>query len=119
VRGIAGTLVHGAVRDVDEARELAYPVYAVAATPHTARGQAQEHAWNETITFAGVDVEPGDYVIADSTGIVFVQAPDIDAVLDTAERIAATESAIAESIAGGQAVSAAMGAHYEQMTTAP
>jgi hypothetical protein len=40
-------------------------------------------------------------------------------VLDTAERIAATESAIAESIAGGQAVSAAMGAHYEQMTTAP
>src|SRR5207249_9573905 len=69
VRGIAGTLVHGAVRDVDEARDLVYPVYAVAATPHTARGRAQEHAWNETITFAGVRVEPGDYVIADGTGI--------------------------------------------------
>jgi regulator of RNase E activity RraA len=119
VRGIAGTLVHGAVRDVDEARELVYPVYAIAATPHTARGRAQEHAWNETITFAGVTVEPGDYVIADSTGIVFVQAPDIDAVLDTAERIAATESAIADAIARGQAASAAMGANYEQMITAP
>ena len=92
---------------------------ATAATHRTARGRAEEHAWNETITFAGVTVAPGDYVIADSTGIVFVSAPDIDAVLDAAERIAATDDAIAAAITGGRAASAALGAGYERMTTTP
>src|SRR4029079_1647666 len=43
-RHIAGTLVHGAVRDIDEARTLDYSVYATSSTPRTARGPAHEHA---------------------------------------------------------------------------
>jgi 4-hydroxy-4-methyl-2-oxoglutarate aldolase len=118
-RHIAGTIVHGAMRDVDEARDLPYPVYATAATPRTARGRTQEHAWNTTISFAGLSVEPGDYVIADATGIVFTHAADIDAVLDAAERIAAAEAAIAAAIAQGTPVGTAMGANYERMTSTP
>jgi regulator of RNase E activity RraA len=116
-RNVAGTIVHGAVRDVDEARDLTYPVYAAAATPRTARGRTQEHAWNTTINFAGVSVDPGDYVMADATGIVFTHPADIDAVLDAAERIAAAEAAIAAAIAAGTPVSDAMGANYERMTS--
>jgi 4-hydroxy-4-methyl-2-oxoglutarate aldolase len=116
---IAGTIVHGAVRDIDEARQLQFPVYATSSTPRTARGRTQEHSWNTTISFTGITVDPGDYVIADSTGIVFTRAADIDAVLDTAERIAAAEAAIAAAIDQGTPVSTAMGADYERMTTTP
>jgi regulator of RNase E activity RraA len=116
-RQIAGTLVHGAARDVDEARGLGYSVYATASTPRTARGRTQEHAWNAPISFAGIDVGPGDYVIADSTGIVFTHPPDINAVLTAAERIVAAEQAIALAIDDGTPIGTAMGANYERMTT--
>lgn len=116
-RGVPGTLVFGAARDVDEARELAFPVYATSATPRTARGRAQEHAWNEEVSFAGVAVRPGDFVLADASGIVFVPADEIDAVLEEAERIASTEAEIAEAIETGTPVTAAMSGDYERMTT--
>ena len=116
-RTIAGTLVYGAVRDIDEARSVGYPVYATASTPRTARGRTQEHAWNTTISFAGVTVDAGDYVVADSSGIVFTRATDIDAVVSAAEAIVVTEAAIAAAIDDGTPVTSAMGATYEQMTS--
>ncbi|MDH4280456.1 MAG: hypothetical protein OEW83_20520 [Acidimicrobiia bacterium] len=48
-REVAGTIVHGAVRDVDEAIEISYPVFATEATPLTARGRAEEKAWGATV----------------------------------------------------------------------
>jgi 4-hydroxy-4-methyl-2-oxoglutarate aldolase len=117
VRGIAGTLVDGAARDVDEARGIGYPVFATAVTPHTARGRAQEKSSGEPIDFAGVSVSAGDYVVADATGVVFIGAADIDRVLDTAEAIAVREAAIAAAVADGVAVSDAMGGEYETMLT--
>jgi 4-hydroxy-4-methyl-2-oxoglutarate aldolase len=118
-RHIAGTLVHGAVRDVDEARTLGYPVYATASTPRTARGRTHEQSWNTTITFAGITVNPGDYVIADSTGIVFIRAGDISVVLAAAEHIVTAERAIAAAIDAGAPIGTAMGAAYERMSTTP
>jgi regulator of RNase E activity RraA len=116
-RGVAGTIVDGAVRDVDESAAVRHPVYALAATPRTARGRTQEHAWGAQIRFAGIDVAPGDYVIADRSGVVFVPAAEIDAVLEVAEAIAATEAGIAAAIGAGAPLSEAMGGTYERMTT--
>jgi 4-hydroxy-4-methyl-2-oxoglutarate aldolase len=118
-RRIAGTIVHGAVRDTDEARTLVYSVYATSSTPRTARGRAQEHAWNTSINFAGITVGPGDYVIADSTGIVFTRGEDIDAVVAAAEGIVTAEQSIAAAIDAGTPIGTAMGADYERMTTTP
>ena len=38
-RGIEGTIVDGAARDVDESREIGYAVFARDAVPTTARGR--------------------------------------------------------------------------------
>ena len=114
-RGAAGTLIDGATRDVDEAADIGYVVYATAATPVTARGRAEEHAWGGAIEFEGIRVEHGDYVLADSSGVVFVRAGEIEAVLETAEGIAAKEAAMAAAIEAGEAVSDVMGADYENM----
>ena len=114
-RGVAGTLVDGAVRDLDEAHEVGYSVFAAGATPRTARGRADEHSWNTAIDFAGLMVGPDDYVIADRTGIVVVRSSDIGPVLDAAEAIVVAERGIAEAIASGVPVSQAMGTLYERM----
>lgn len=115
LRGTRGTIVHGAVRDIDEARDIGYPVYATGATPRTARGRTQEHAWSVPVEIAGVSVDTGDYVIADGTGIVFVAAAEAGRVLAAAEAIAAREASMADAIGAGRAISDVMGASYEQM----
>lgn len=114
-QGLAGTIVDGATRDVDEAREIGYTVYASAATPRTARGRAQEHDWNCPVDISGVRVNSGDYVVADSSGIVFIEAESVTEVVRVAEAIAARESEIVEETARGGPVSDTMAAPYEMM----
>lgn len=114
-RGAAATIVDGAARDIDESRTVGHPVFASAATPRTARGRTEEVAWGGAVTIGGVSVDHGDYVVADSTGIVFVPAGRIDEVLAAAEAIAAKEAAMAASLDAGQPVSDVMGRDYETM----
>ena len=114
-RGAAGTIVDGAVRDVDEAVAIGYPVFGLSATPLTARGRAQEHAWGVTVTIGAVEVDHGDYVMADSTGVVFVRAADADRVIASAEAIAGREAAMAADIDAGRPITEVMGAGYERM----
>jgi 4-hydroxy-4-methyl-2-oxoglutarate aldolase len=114
-RGVAGVIVDGAVRDVDEATEIGFPVYARAGVPVTARGRVAEHAFDTPITFAGVAVAPGDWVLADASGVVFVTAARLDEVLATAERIFAREQLMAADIAAGRPIGEVMGADYEDM----
>ncbi|WP_217207769.1 RraA family protein [Streptomyces sp. AC550_RSS872] len=117
-RGIEGVVVHGAARDLAEAAAAGLPVHAVTPTPVTARGRAVEHAWNEPVEIGEVTVAPGDLVLADSGGVVVVPADRIDEVLATAERIAATEAAMAKAIEAGTPVSVVMGKTYEELTDA-
>jgi regulator of RNase E activity RraA len=118
-RGAAGTVVDGAVRDVDEAIEVGYSVFAIGSTPRTARGRAEERSWGKEIEVDGITVGAGDFVLADSSGVVFIAMADIESVLETAEAIAAKEAAMAANIEAGRAVSAVMGAEYEAMLDAP
>ncbi len=115
VRGVAGTIVDGACRDVDEARERGFPVFARCAVPLTARGRAVEKAFNEPVTIAGVSVQPGDLVIADGSGVVFVPASRAAEIVETAEGIAAREGEMTRAVIAGHPVSEVMGANYESM----
>ena len=115
-RGIAGVVVDGAARDLGEAEAAGLPVHAVLAVPVTARGRAVELAWGEPVELAGVPVAPGDLVLADGGGAVVVPAARAAQVLATAERIAATEAAMAAAIDAGRPVSEVMGRTYEELT---
>jgi len=115
LRDIAGTLVEGSVRDVDESREIGYPVFARRAVPTTARGRIVEEGWNLPVDIGGVTVHPGDLVIADGSGVVFVEKARLEEVLLAAEEIAARERAMAEAVESGTPVSRVMGGEYEAM----
>lgn len=114
-QGVAAVIVDGACRDVDESLELDFPVYARAAVPVTARGRVAEHAFNETVTVAGVAVQPGDLVLADGSGVVFVPADRAEAVIAAAEKIYAREQLMAAAIDRGEPIGTVMGADYEDM----
>jgi regulator of RNase E activity RraA len=113
--GIEGVIVDGAVRDVDEATDLGLPVFALTGVPVTARSRVVQRAWNVEVQLAGVTVHPGDYVVADGSGVVFVAAASIDAVLDKAETIAAKERAMVARVHEGRPMVEVMGADYENL----
>jgi len=115
LRGVAGTIVEGPVRDIDEAHGYGYAVFARSRTPYTARGRIVEVGTNVPIVVGDVAVLPGDYVVADGTGVVFVRAGDIEAVLDAADAVVARERAMVAALRGGTPVTQVMGINYETM----
>jgi 4-hydroxy-4-methyl-2-oxoglutarate aldolase len=115
IRDIAGVIVDGPARDIDEAQGYDFPLFARSRTPHTARGRIVESGTNVPIIVSGVAVAPGDYVVADGTGVVFVAAGQIEAVLEAAEAIAERERAMVAALREGLPVSQVMGKSYETM----
>ena len=115
LRGIRGIIVEGPVRDVDEFSEVGIPVFSRAVTPRTARGRIHEAAINVCVEIGDVTVRPGDLVIADGTGVVFVSAESAETVIAAAERIAARETNMVDALHEGEAVTEVMGKDYEDM----
>jgi 4-hydroxy-4-methyl-2-oxoglutarate aldolase len=115
MRGVAGVIVEGPARDIDDCRKLDFPVFARSHTARTARGRIVEVATNEPITVGDVTVTPGDYVVADGSAVVFVAQNEIARVLDTAEAIVEREEAMAQALREGTPISKVMGANYETM----
>jgi regulator of RNase E activity RraA len=62
-----------------------------------------------------VSVAPGDFVVADGSGVVFVARAEIGRVLDAAEAIAARERAMVAALKDGTPISVVMGQQYESM----
>lgn len=115
-KGINAVFVDGAVRDLDDCVECNFPVYARGTVVWTARGRIMEQSTNETISFAGVQVSPGDVVMGDMSGVVFVPWKHVDAVLTKAEELYDKEEAmIAEILRSGDVLETDNKFGYEKM----
>lgn len=82
-RGVGAVVIDGAVRDLPALREAGFPVFALGATP---RGPDHELAGEVgvTIACAGVEIHPGDLVLADADGVVAVPEGALEAGLAAA-----------------------------------
>lgn len=89
-KGLVGTVVHGATRDVDAIRELDYPVWSTAVSVEhpKKRGPA---AVNVPVVVDNVLVEPGDLIVGDSDGILVIPRDLIELAVINAETRAAKE----------------------------
>ena len=114
-RGIRGVIVEGPARDIDEYEQIGLPVFCRSTTPRTARGRIHQAATNVEIRVGEVAVAPGDLVIADGTGVVFVPADIAEAAIAAAENITAREQLMSEDVRSGQPVTKVMGKDYETM----
>ncbi len=107
-RGIAGAVVDGAVRDVDEARDLGFTLYSRAVGPrasHTAfSGRREPIEVNVPIHCGGVVVSPGDIIVADEIGVVVVPRAEAGAVLERARAQSDREEATRRRIGEGKGV---------------
>ncbi|HEX5083260.1 MAG TPA: RraA family protein [Blastocatellia bacterium] len=87
VRGMAGVVLDGAIRDVWDIRRMGLTVYARSISPRTAVGHYATVAKNIPVECAGVTVRPGDIIVADEDGVVVVPKERAEEVLKKAQEI--------------------------------
>ena len=106
--GVVGTLVDGAIRDVDGIDEVGTPTFARGAHPATGSNDGPG-AINVTVQVGGVVVRPGDVVRGDASGVVVVPREHLDDVVALARAVDDRETAWLESIRAGGSLAAAVG----------
>jgi 4-hydroxy-4-methyl-2-oxoglutarate aldolase len=95
-RGARAAIVDGGCRDVTEISRQEFPVYARYVTPVQAIGRWRVLDYQCAVTLpsafgALIAVHPGDFILADTDGVVVIPAARVDAVLERAEAIKAME----------------------------
>jgi len=91
-RGVVAFVLDGVIRDVAESRARRFPVFARGVMPFPGARDAVG-VLNGPIRCGGVDVRPGDIVVADEEGIVVVPSARADEVLKAAQARAAKDEA--------------------------
>ena len=72
VRGLAGAVIDGGARDVDEITRMGFPVFCRSITPASIIGRHSSVAAQVPVMCAGILVRPGDYIMGDMDGVVVI-----------------------------------------------
>ena len=101
---LAGNIVDSGVRDVAEMRSLDYPVWSRGITPITGKFRFEALQINGPVVCCGVSVSPGDLVVADDTGVVFIPQKLINEVLKRAIEASKKEETLTQAIQHGSSM---------------
>lgn len=99
-RGVAGFVLDGAIRDLDEFRKENLPVFAAGVT-HRGPYKNGPGEINVTIAIDGMTIAPGDLVLGDSDGILSVPIDALETVLAAAQAKQAAEARQMKAIRDG------------------
>ncbi|MGB7761857.1 MAG: RraA family protein [Bryobacteraceae bacterium] len=91
VRGLAGAVIDGSVRDTPQIRRLQFPVYSRGVVPSTTINHYRFAGVNIPVVCAGVRVNGGDIVTADEDGVAVVPRAKAEEVLKRAQALDDTE----------------------------
>ncbi|GAA4175251.1 fumarylacetoacetate hydrolase family protein [Gryllotalpicola koreensis] len=104
VRGAAGVVTDGGVRDFATVAELGLPVFSQG--PHPAVLGRKHVPWDTDLTIAcgGASVQPGDVIVGDDDGVVVIPPALAEEVADAALAQEDEDAWVAEQVRAGAAV---------------
>ncbi len=103
-RGATGVVADGPLRDTEQVAGLDFPAFGYGSRPYDYKGRMRIEAIRIPVICGGVEVHPGDGVIADSDGIVIVPAEHLAKVSELANARAATEKTVLKDLLSGKSV---------------
>jgi 4-hydroxy-4-methyl-2-oxoglutarate aldolase len=119
-RGLVAVVVDGLVRDAAALAELPVAFFARGTSPVARRGPGTGRSM-VPVVLGGVDVSPGDWVVADADGVVVVAAADIERVLAHAEQAAEVDARMVARVKAGatlpEAIAAERGIDWDSLVS--
>lgn len=103
-KGIAGVVIDGAVRDIDDIRVMKFPLFARAIVPNAGEPKGFGEI-NAEIQCCGQNIHPGDWIVGDESGVVVIPRERAYEVARRALEVKKTESRIREEIHRGSTLS--------------
>ena len=85
-KGGIGLIIDGGVRDTPQIKKLNFPVFAKYVTPAHIHGRVIPIEFNSIIQCGGVQVRPGDVILADADGVVCIPKEVLLEVIEEAEK---------------------------------
>ncbi len=104
VRGVAGIVTDGGLRDSAEIAGLGIPAYHQRPSAPTNLTLNQAVGINEPIGCGDAPVWPGDVIVGDADGVIVIPAGIADAIADEAIEMTAFEDFVTEQVRGGQSI---------------
>ena len=101
LKGVAGVVIDGAIRDLEQIRKDKLPVFARAVVPN-AGGAEYRGEIGVPVQCGGVVVSPGDWIVSDEDGVVSVPARRVDEAIATASRLLEVEKEITRRVLRGE-----------------
>jgi 3-hexulose-6-phosphate synthase/6-phospho-3-hexuloisomerase len=101
---IAGVVIDGAVRDVDDIRAMKYPLFAKAIVPNAGESKGFGEI-NAEIRCGGQYVRPGDWIVGDESGVVVIPQERAYEIARRALEVRKNEERIREEIRRGSTLS--------------
>jgi regulator of RNase E activity RraA len=105
VKGIAGAVIDGGVRDIHQISEIGFPVFARHVVPISGKRRIRVDSINRPISIQGVGIQPEDMIVGDDTGVVVIPAKETMRVLEEAERLERLEQEYVRQIQSGASLS--------------
>lgn len=106
--GVAGLVIHGAVRDAEAIVATGFPVFCRGLS---IKGTGKVHPGkvNVPVCIGDVLIRPGDIVVGDRDGLVIVAADEVEAVLESAHAREAKEAGFRSAIEKGASTAELLG----------
>lgn len=116
-KGIKGTVIDGVCRDIAGIEEMNYPIFTKGKYMVTGKERVEVDGVNVPVSVSGVQVRPGDFILADDSGALCIPKEKAEEVLHLAEHIEEVEQKIIAEVQTGSSLKAArekLGYHHLQ-----
>lgn len=104
MKGIAGTVIDGACRDLDEIQAHQYAMFSKSVFMQTGKGRAKKRNHQVPVRIQNVEIRPGDFMRGDGNGVVVIPQALVDETIRRAEAIRDTEAKILEAVQQGMSL---------------
>lgn len=101
LKGIAGLVVDGGVRDREEIVEFSFPTFSKHMVPTPGKTRIKVLSINEPIICAGVRVRHGDIIVGDGTGVLCLPIEHVEKITEEAEKFTADDKKAMQEMKNG------------------
>ncbi len=104
VMNLGGVVLDGRARDIEEHRQMGFPVFARGVSVHGSGGYTVPISVGEPINCGGVAVRQGDVILGDVNGVVVIPSERLEEVIDKMDELAEIEEKITAELEKGVSI---------------